>query len=57
MYSPTLPVFREAGTHSDQLQNNTDAAFRTTLQWLRIDSQGHCTQNKVILWVAEVATF
>ena len=52
MQSPTLPVFRDAGAQSDQLQVDTDAAFRTTLQWLRIDSQGYCTQNKVIVWVA-----
>lgn len=56
MASPTLPVFREVDAHSDQLQIDTDAAFRTTLQWLRIDSQGCCIQNKVTIWVLQGGT-
>ena len=58
MNTPTLPVLREADGHDDQLkvQIDADPSFRTTLEWLRIDSQGRCTQNKVIVRAAHGAT-
>ncbi|DBA67525.1 TPA: hypothetical protein ACH3X2_001803 [Trebouxia sp. C0005] len=47
MASTTLPLFQKADGTDDQLnlQIDEDAAFHTTLHWLRVDSHGRCTQT------------
>ena len=49
MASAKLPVFQKADGTDDQLnlQIDEDAAFHTTLHWLRVDSHGRCTQTPV----------
>lgn len=49
MTSADLPVFKRADGTDDQLnlQIDEDAAFHTTLHWLRVDSHGRCTQTTV----------
>lgn len=49
MGSSDLPVFRKADGDDGQLnlQIDNDAAFHTTLHWLRVDSHGRCTQTTV----------
>ncbi len=49
MTSANLPVFQKADGTDDQLnlQIDEDAAFHTTLHWLRVDSHGRCTQTTV----------
>lgn len=53
MRSTTLPVFRNADGNGGQLnlQIDEDAAFHTTLSWLRVDGLGRCTQTKVEYYV------
>ncbi|DBB04147.1 hypothetical protein WJX77_012034 [Trebouxia sp. C0004] len=43
----SLPVFQKADGTDDQLnlRVDEDAAFHTTLHWLRVDSHGLCTQT------------
>ncbi|DBB07621.1 hypothetical protein WJX82_008530 [Trebouxia sp. C0006] len=47
MTSAKLPVFQKADGTDDQLNLHIDedAAFHTTLHWLRVDSHGGCTQT------------
>lgn len=49
MGSSDLPVFRKADGDDGQLnlQIDNDAAFHTTLHWLRVDNHGRCTQTTV----------
>ena len=49
MASADLPVFQKADGTDDQLnlQIDEDAAFHTTVHWLRVDSYGRCTQTTV----------
>ena len=52
-----MPAFRKPDENTDQLslQIDRDAAFHTTLQWLRLDKQGRCVETKVTPTLAQVA--